>query len=872
MRRKREESTLVYAVVAVLVAAAVALMFLTNFIEEKLEENGERQSMVQTEQMASFVGESVDMVEAALGSFTIDSTDLANLSVSLAAFRDGFGFSKVAFAGLDGVGVDANGEEFRVSQLSGEQRTVVQGVEGNGYSETYTDEEGRCVRLAQCELSIAGERAGTLYAEIPLALFLSPYYAPVVDSDTVGHEGEVCLFDGVTGEVLVSSLPGAGIAQPSESLYGFIGNALAAQRASGPIARGASPGVDEARAAVAAGETFLTVGYVDGDDSYICLAPTGKGSWYVCDVISVSSVRAEAMLVKGVFTAVLALSVGCILLGIGVAVFLYRRRMKEREVEMKKHLYEALSDSLDMAVMLYSPADGALTPIVAKDVAVLGVDLGALLRRPEKGRAVGLSPEGLDLFGAMRGNAVEGFSRGEFSLDGRASGDPRFVEYALRPLSFEGKDQLLVILRDVTEERLLQLSMKSAMETAEAANQAKSSFLSRMSHEIRTPMNVIIGMLKIARKNIAKPQKLSSNFDQIEAASNHLLDLINEVLDISKIESGRTYFNDAPFCLMDVVESIGEVVKPQCWDRGQTYTLTTRGPVDAIFLGDEMRVRQMLVNLLTNAVKYTEHGGHVNLDVSVLPGLNTRYQRVTFVVSDDGIGMAPDFLEHLFEPFAMEGRSDAEGTGLGMPIVRNIVNAMGGDIHVESTLGEGTTVTVVVNKQMLEEPEGSEGEGRAASAEAVATAAASSEAAPASEGASAPYPSPSRFEGLRVLLAEDSEINAEIAVELLRDEGVVVDWAPDGAIACDMFAESEAGFYDAILMDVRMPKRDGHEATRFIRSLDRPDAQSVVIIAMSANAFAEDVLASLKSGMNAHLSKPIDMRELLDAMAHELGL
>lgn len=930
MRWQREKSTLVYAAVVGLVGAAIAMLALTGFIEGKLEENGERQSMIQTEQMASFVGESVDMVEAAIGSFTIESTDPDSLAISLSAFRDGFGFSEVAFAGLDGVGVDADGNEFRANRLSDVEKAMAQGFEGYGYSETYVDEEGRYVRLAQRTLSIADEPVGTLYVQIPLALFLSPYYAPVVDSDTVGHEGEVCLFEGGTGKVLVSSLPDGSIAQPGESLYDFIERSLATQRESRSFAGDGLSDMEDVHRAVDAGESFLIVGYVNGAESYICLAPTGKGSWYACDIISVSSVRAEAMLVKGVFSAVFTLSVACILLGIGVAVFLYRRRVREREVEMKKHLYEALSDSLDMAVILYSPADGEVTPIVAKDAEILGVGWDALIRRPEKASAIGLSREGEALLDAVRANAVREFSRGEFSFDGRASGTARYVEYAVRPLSFEGKGQLLVILRDVTEERVLQLSMKSAMETAEAANQAKSSFLSRMSHEIRTPMNVIIGMLKIARKNIDRPQKLSSNFDQIEVASNHLLDLINEVLDISKIESGRAHFDDAPFCLMDLVESIGEVVEPQCQEKGQAYTLSTEGPVDAVFLGDEVRVRQLLVNLLTNAVKYTGHGGHVSLSVSVRPSLNPRYQRITFVVADDGIGMAPEFIEHLFEPFAMEGRSKAEGTGLGMSIVKNIVNAMGGDVHVESSVGEGTTVTVVVNKKMLEGPDaiepeaevagevGTAGEGGVAaepglaaegeaapgdggtaceseegvapedeaarvaaselSARVVSPEGARADLAERSELASAERRAPltadrgTRMRGIRVLLAEDSEINAEIAAELLRDEGLLVDWAPDGAVACDMFVASEAGFYDVILMDVRMPNMDGHEATRFIRALDRPDACSVVIIAMSANAFAEDVLASLKSGMNAHLSKPIDLRELLTAMEHELGL
>lgn len=722
--QQQRKSWLVYPSIVVLVVLATTLIVVTDFIEDRLEESGETQVVSYTEQMASFMGESVNMIETAIGSFSVDWPDSPSLSASLRLFRDRFGFTKVAFANMDGTGVTADGEPFSISELSLEETALALGRDGYGYSETYVNEDGEYVRLAQRPVFIDDEQVGALYVQVPLSLFMPAYY----DEDDYGsddsRENEAYLFDGGTGEVLVGSSRGLGLLVEGESVYDFVEQSLAGQVGGSSLVSSGATSMSRVRMAVAEGESVLVVGNVDGASSYICLAPTGKGSWYVANIVSVGSVRAEAQFVKVVFSVVFFLSAACIVLAVGVAVFLYRRQEREREMEAKKHLYDALSVSLEMA---------------------------------------------------------------------------------------------------------------------EAANRAKTSFLSRMSHEIRTPMNVIIGMLKITRKNVGNPELLRENLDHIEHASEHLLDLINEVLDISKIESGKAVFNDEPFCLSEVIESLCEVIEPQCAERGLSFEVEKDGPVDAVFLGDKVRIRQMLVNLLTNAVKYNREGGWVVLRVSVEPSLAAGYQRLTFVVADGGIGMAPEFLERVFEPFAMEERSRSEGTGLGMSIVRTIVSAMGGDVHIESELDRGTTVTVVVNKKMLaDDPRDT-----------------------------TPVSAPS-LEGVRVLLVEDSELNAEIARELLSDEGLEVEWAQDGVIACEMFAASMPFNYDAILMDVRMPNMDGLEATRAIRAMPRGDAARVPIIAMSANAFADDVLASLKAGMNAHLSKPIDIDELMRAIADAL--
>ena len=903
---KGKGSAFIYGGVAMLVLLAVALGSLSGYIDDKLRQNGEQQATTFTEQVGSFVGEKAEDIQDAIGAFTVQSDDPALVRPALAELRNRFGFAEVAFARMDGRGITAAGGPFDVADLEVPETAISRAAPS--YSESFVDAEGAYARLAQEPLYIGDAQVGALYVTIPMGVFSTDTAAV-----TKGVIGDTLLFDGRTGEVLLNFGDGT-TADEGTSVYAFIERALRSS-ASVPGQNSQAPAEELAalRAAVENGTSALAVGNVAGRESYLCVSPTGRGSWYVCNVISVEAVRAEASVVSAVFPVVFALSGACVLLGAGVAMVLYRRQVRERDVEMKRHLYQALSDSLDFGVMLYSPSDGEVSPIVAKSANIFGVSFGELISDPQKAQEMGMSEQGCALLRRIQADEVRFFERGEFFFMSPTSTRTRYVEYTVRPLRYENKQQVLVIIRDVTEASLIQLSMREAMESAEAANRAKSEFLSRMSHEIRTPMNVIIGKLHLARKYRDDPARMARSLDDIEHASDHLLELINGVLDISKIESGKVNFSDGPFNLARLLQSIDDVIEPQCAEKHQEYVRRTEGPVDALFLGDAVRMRQLLVNLLTNAVKYTDEGGRVSLEVKVEPSLAAGYESLTFVVSDNGIGMTPEFVEHLFEPFVMEGRSRSEGTGLGMPIVKHIVNSMGGDIHVETEVGKGTTYTVVVNKKMLS-PEGEEAlasggvvgedgvvwgggsagaapapgadagtgaagregaaaDGRAAAGGAPADGAADGAAAimarsahPAVDADAEPYD----FHGVRVLLAEDGDLNAEIASELLSEEGMTVDWAEDGQVACDLFAASAPGYYDVVLMDVRMPRKTGLEATAAIRAMDRPDASSVPIIAMSANAFADDVLASLKSGMNAHLSKPINMAEVLTTLAREL--
>ena len=881
-----------YAAGAAVAIACIALgvcvvLALTRFIDHKLNESAENQVIAFTEQAASNISDRMFMVQNAVGAFTVQSSDPADLVPALSALRERHGFSHAAAAGMDGTGFLDDGSPFSTGDLVQQETALSQQVAS--YSDTFVNDEGVRVRLAQEPLYLDGALVGALYVQIPLDLFTMP-----ADLDMFDGRGYFMLFEAKTGEILVE--PGEETKTPisgSMTLYEFLDEAA---RYEAPTAFDSS---DEAGAAllavqaqqgcdmdglkgsVAQGRTGLTTAVVDGKASYVCVAPVGSGRWYACGVVPMQNVRAEASIVTTTLLVMVFIMFACLLVASFLVVSTYRKRIRERHVAMMSHLYDALSESVDMAVNLYSSSDRRVTPIVAKAADIIGYTLDDFLKNEKLADAIGLSKEDAALFDRIRSGKIEPSERGEFSFICPRTGQKRWASYSVKPLMFDGRPQLLIVLQDKTAEKAIQLSMKDAMDAAEAANEAKSEFLSRMSHEIRTPMNVIIGMLQIAQGSLDDVGKTRASLVKIGAASDHLLGLINDVLDISKIENGKMTFSSEPFRLTSVLAHVITVARVQAEQKGQKLAVIAPDHVAGVFVGDPVRMKQLLTNLITNAVKYTPEGGHVRFETMVAPGSVMGYRQIVFVVSDDGIGMSEEFVQHVFEPFTMEGRSREQGTGLGMSIVRNIVTMMGGTLDVESKLDQGTTFRVTLNLRIALEAE------RKAFEETEDFQAAEGADGPAADGipSNAPEGSPDaasplaarssalspaidrgELKGLRVLVAEDNDLNAEIACELLSESGLVVDRAVDGEEACAMFEASPEGTYDAILMDVQMPRLNGYDATRCIRALKRADAAKVPIIAMSANAFADDVSASLASGMNVHLSKPIDMRQVLSTI------
>ena len=381
-------------------------------------------------------------------------------------------------------------------------------------------------------------------------------------------------------------------------------------------------------------------------------------------------------------------------------------------------------------------------------------------------------------------------------------------------------------------------ALSSALSAAEEANRAKTVFLSNMSHEIRTPMNAIIGLNKIALDNPELPDETREQLEKIGDSAQHLLSIINDILDMSRIESGRMTIHAEEFSFARTMEQVNSMIGGQCRDKGLAYECSILNRIGEYYIGDDMKLRQILINILGNAVKFTPEGGSIRMTVEE----TARYEgnaTLRFVISDTGIGMSPEFLPRLFETFTQEDSSFSNkygSTGLGMPITKMLVELMNGRIEVESKKGTGTTFTVYVT---LKESDRQESD--------------------IQEPVPAPEQDPAEtLKGRRILLAEDVPVNAEIMMMVLGLRGIEVDHAENGKIAAEKYLAHEPGWYDAVLMDMRMPVMDGLEAARAIRASGRPDAETIPIVALTANAFDEDVQRSMQAGLNAHLSKPVE--------------
>ena len=518
--------------------------------------------------------------------------------------------------------------------------------------------------------------------------------------------------------------------------------------------------------------------------------------------------------------------------------------------------------------------------------------------------------------------------------------------------------------------------LKEALDKAEHANRAKTSFLSNMSHEIRTPMNAIIGLDNIALNDPDLTPHIKEQLERIGASAKHLLGIINDILDMSRIESGRTELKDEEFSFREFLDQINVMVNGQCADKGLQYECRIVGKTEDYYIGDEMKLKQVLINILGNAVKFTQTPGSVTFTVEQTGGFEN-YRSLRFTISDTGIGMSKDYIPKILEAFTQEkeGTSNKLGsTGLGMTITKSIVSMMNGDIAVESEKGVGSTFTVTVtlktsgrsahadhskmlptglralvvdddlvareHVQLVAESIGVQTDIAADGAEpyqlvlpawkmsgmdgitltrqmrAIAGGEVmiilltgydwedvQEEADKAGVDAILSKPlfndtltscvqkilsrrkqdeetdldgdrddsARTELEGRLVLVAEDMELNAEILMDLLEMEEIRSEHAENGQVAVDMFSEHPVGYYDAILMDVRMPVMDGLSATRTIRALDRPDAKSIPIIALTANAFDEDVKQSLQAGMNAHLSKPVEPERLYETLGRMIS-
>ncbi|MDO5135507.1 MAG: response regulator [Eubacteriales bacterium] len=712
------------------------------------------------------------------------------------------------------------------------------------------------------------------------------------------------------------------------------------------------------------------------ENYYLYCRPVGFQDWVLVGIVPQRSVGVYLNQILKQIVFLSGLSFGLVMAAILVYLYYRNRRailLKDQELAYRRQLFEILSGKDSNLFMVLLPHSYQAEYVSSNSRRLIGIDSKEImkdiriLKEGECQEKVLLDREDLDRL--PMGETV----RLQSVWKHKMTGEQVWFEEQVYHVRIGSIERYIIVWQDRTKEREGRLQLKTALDIAKTANEAKSAFLSNMSHDIRTPMNVIIGFLPLLERDAENPEKVREYARKIGASSQHLLGLINDVLDMSKIESGKTSLNIQEFRLAEMMEGLAMIIRPQASAKGQLFEIYTREIRHEILIGDEMKLNQIMINLLTNAVKYTPKGGRISLTVTQLPQKMKNSVTVRFEVRDNGIGMSKEYQKKIFEPFSREdGRKSGSirGTGLGMAIVKSLLDLMGGSIQVDSSPGKGSVFTVEIGLKIRESEVDQEFWSRhgltralvvdddpdicSAVSQAVTDSGLEMESALGGEEAvrkirqglredksfdlavidwkmpgmdgletakrirsavsqripillltaydwteieeearaagvngflAKPFfmssfreaveglchraetqeamgEKESGLQGMHVLMAEDYELNAEILAGILEMYGATSDVCVNGLETLKRFQASEKGEYDLILMDIQMPVMDGCESVREIRSCGHPDAQVIPVIAMSANAFSEDVQRAREAGMDAYLTKPVDVKAL----------
>ncbi len=582
---------------------------------------------------------------------------------------------------------------------------------------------------------------------------------------------------------------------------------------------------------------------INGISYYMVYGSASFQNWTIVGIVPKNVVNANMNRLQYTTMAVMTGIVS--MLAVAVLLLVVQRnrqklRKKDQQLVAREELFSSLSRNVDDVFLMIDTGTGKVEYISPNVRRILGISPEAAQEDYHILCSAGGYNCGsrLDDLMQMEQGTQQEWDRAFIHQE---TGEPRYIHVTGFINDVQGAKKCIVDLSDRTDEHQTTLALEAALEVAENASKAKTDFLSNMSHDIRTPMNAIIGITTLMKNELHQPEKLAEHLDKLESSGQLLLGIINDILDMSRIESGKTTLNVETMNLPQQVSQLDGIIRQQAGQRHQTFTANTLVQHENV-LADPNRLNQVLLNILSNAVKYTPTGGHIRLEVEELTHTE-HYAKYRFVVQDDGIGMSEDYQKTLFDPFTREERSGTnkvQGTGLGMAITKSIVDLMGGTIRVESATGKGTRFEVV-----LEFPIDAE-------ADKVQTA----PALPEETEEISPLC------GMKFLCAEDNAINAEILELLLETKGARCTICSNGQEIVDAFASVKPGEYDMILMDVQMPVMDGLEATRRIRSGENPLGRTIPILAMTANAFLEDMQKSRDAGMDEHLSKPVDINAL----------
>ena len=595
--------------------------------------------------------------------------------------------------------------------------------------------------------------------------------------------------------------------------------------------------------AFAAGKNGNLEFSINGTGYYMVYGSASFQNWTILGIAPKAIVNANMNRLQYTTMAVMTGIVGILAVTILLLVVQNNRkklRKKDQQLLAREELFSNLSRNVDDVFLMIDTETGKVEYVSPNVQRILGVSPEAVQTDFHVLCAAGGDDCASRLEKLMQ---MEQGVQQEWDRDfiHQETGEPRYIHVIGFINDVQGAKKCIVDLSDRTGKHQTTLAVKAALEIAEKASKAKTDFLSNMSHDIRTPMNAIIGITTLMKNELHQPEKLAEHLGKLETSGQLLLGIINDILDMSRIESGKTTLNVEKMNLTQQISQLDSVIRQQAGQRRQTFTVETHVQHENV-LGDSNRLKQVLMNILSNAVKYTPNGGHIRLEVDELTHTE-HYTKYRFVVQDDGIGMSEEFQKTLFEPFTREeksGTNKVQGTGLGMAITKSIVDLMGGTIHVESTTGKGTRFEVV-----LEFP-----------IDAEADTVQETQVPPEEEETASP------LSGMKFLCAEDNAINAEILEMLLEANGASCTICANGQEIVDAFASVKPGDYDMILMDVQMPVMDGLEATRRIRSSENPLGKTIPILAMTANAFLEDMQKSREAGMDEHLSKPVDISAL----------
>lgn len=848
---KKRRRALLFAVAITVLAAVFILFFvLSGQISRNLEESSFDYLYGSTEIIRRQIDTSVREDEQRIVRFAdkLVSADKESMADEMSSFCDYNDFIHMYVVDKEGIGIDERGEPFRTSMLPVEEHALTDGEKW--VSEGYYNESGYETAMFEVPILHEHKLAGAVYAEVEM----QKYYMDELFAFQAGN-GRAYLFNRSDGSWVIKGPVSHLISLQDDSVYHSL------------LEGGNSEQVTESfRQTVEEGKTRIFLAEGENGPVYACIMPCKYNDfWEMMTVIS-SEKLAEQNQVANTLLWMLRIIylVGSVL--ILAALFFYVKEKEKKHITEMKERMERRVRAKERRLSEITVREYSFQIIVNLDT----MDCRQEIYREEAGNIhefeCGSYQDGFREFcrkvdGCDR-ERVEAYLAPE-NLTGVSDAEmlPSF-DYRLTENGCTNWYECITFFSVIGEKRYAYIMNKDVTQKVrtqrklEEANQAKGRFLANMSHDMRTPMNAIIGTAQLAERSLDQPEKLRQYMANITGAAKHLLSLINDVLDMSKIESGKMVLVEDDFSLTEALERIDEIIRPLCNTKKQRFEVENKGIVHPLVRGDMLRFNQVLINLLNNANKFTPEGGTIYFLVEEVPmpdALSRKEKDRTLFhleVRDTGIGIEKENLEKVFGEFEREIDSTVnriEGSGLGLAIAKSIVDAMGGEIRVESTPGKGTVFFLDVPFRIVQEvKDGIQRE--------------------AGVNADGSVNMENALVGKRFLLVEDNLINIEIGKEMLFALGADVETARDGQEACRIFEEAGTGHYNAILMDIQMPVMNGYEAARKIRRMEQCGGDEIPIVAMTANVFAEDVEAAKEAGMNGYIGKPVLIEKLYETL------